>query len=44
MTELLAIRPLLAEPRPPAVLDDALLDEARRRYHDHFNVAADSRG
>ena len=36
--------PLLADPRPLAVLSDALLEQARRHYHERFDVGRDSRG
>jgi Family of unknown function (DUF6098) len=35
--------PLLADPRPLAVLSDAVLEQARRHYHERFDVGRDSR-
>jgi hypothetical protein len=35
--------PLLADPQPFAVLSDTVLEEARRRYHERFDLGADSR-
>jgi hypothetical protein len=34
----------LADPRPLAVLSDAVLEQARRHYHERFDVGRDSRG
>jgi hypothetical protein len=36
--------PLLADPRPLAVLSDSVLEQARRHYHERFDVGRDSRG
>ena len=36
--------PLVASPRPVAFLDEEVLREARRVYHERFEVGADSRG
>jgi hypothetical protein len=36
--------PLLEPWQPVAFLSDALIDEARRRYHDRFEVGRDSTG
>jgi hypothetical protein len=36
--------PLLAGPCPLAVLSDALVEQARRHYHERFDVGRDSRG
>jgi hypothetical protein len=36
--------PLLADPLPLALLSDAVLEQARRHYHDRFDVGRDSRG
>ena len=36
--------PLLADPCPLAVLSDALVVQARRHYHERFDVGRDSRG
>lgn len=35
--------PLLADARPLAVLSDGLIEQARRHYHDRFDVGRDSR-
>jgi hypothetical protein len=36
--------PLLADPRPVAMLSDAVLEQARRHYQERFDVGRDSRG
>ena len=36
--------PLVAPPRPLAVLSDDLVEEAHRRYHERFEVGQDSAG
>jgi hypothetical protein len=35
--------PLIADPRPLAVLSDAAVEQARHHYHEHFHVGKDSR-
>jgi hypothetical protein len=35
--------PLVARPRPIAILSPGLIDQARRHYHQHFEVGRDSR-
>ena len=36
--------PLVADPRPLAILSESLVDQARRHYHERFEVGRDSRG
>jgi hypothetical protein len=36
--------PLVADPRPLAVLSVAVLDQASQHYHERFDVGKDSRG
>lgn len=36
--------PLLADPHPLAILSDALVEQARRHYHERFEVGRDSLG
>ena len=34
--------PLVADPKPLAILSDSLVDQARSHYHEHFKVGRDS--
>jgi Family of unknown function (DUF6098) len=36
--------PLVADPKPLAILSDSLVDQARSHYHEHFKVGRDSQG
>lgn len=36
--------PLMADPRPRAMLSDRLVEQAKRHYHDRFEVGRDSLG
>lgn len=36
--------PLVADPRPLAILSESLVDQARKHYHERFEVGRDSRG
>jgi len=36
--------PLITDPRPLAILADAVVEQAKRHYHERFDVGRDSRG
>jgi len=36
--------PLVADPKPLAILSASLVDQARSQYHEHFEVGRDSQG